>query len=320
MLTHLRLTLPEDLTEPTVDLLRRHEWSTNVTLQRGASVEPRGDLVEADVAREQVNQVLDELRRLGASDRGGVLVTTPTGTPFAAASRLERAAPGDPDDAIIWASVRAEAEAGAHPTVSALVFLILAVILAAIAVILDSSILVVGAMVVGPEFSMIGAASVGLVFGSWSVVYRSLRLLVLGFAFAILVVTLLCLVGRLTGMITADMITAPRPQTDFIWHPDKWSFIVALVAGSAGAVALAIEKSSTMVGVFISVTTIPAAGNLALGLAFWEGGEIRGSTEQLAVNIVGMVLAGALTLAFQRAWWTRLTTLADRLFGARDEY
>ena len=73
MLTHLRLTLPEDLTEPTVDLLRRHEWSTNVTLQRGASVEPRGDLVEADVAREQVNQVLDELRRLGASDRGGVL-------------------------------------------------------------------------------------------------------------------------------------------------------------------------------------------------------------------------------------------------------
>ncbi|HET7068091.1 MAG TPA: DUF389 domain-containing protein [Nocardioides sp.] len=320
MLTHLRLTLPPDLTEPTVGLLRRHEWSTNVTMQPGASVEPEGDLVEADVARERVNEVLDELERLGACDRGGVLVTTPSATPFAAADRLERAAPGDPDDAIIWDSVLAEAEAGARPTVSSLVFLILAVVLAAIAVILDSAILVVGAMVVGPEFSMIGAAGVGLVFGRWSVVGRSLRLLVLGFAVAIVVVTLLSLIGRATGSITADMITAPRPQTGFIWHPDRWSFIVALVAGSAGAVALAINKTSTMVGVFISVTTIPAAGNLALGLAFWEGGEIRGSSEQLALNIVGMVLAGALTLAFQRAFWTRLTTGSERLLGRRPEH
>jgi uncharacterized hydrophobic protein (TIGR00271 family) len=218
---------------------------------------------------------------------------------------------------VIWESVQAEAEAGARPTVSSLLFLILAVVLAAIAVILDSAILVVGAMVVGPEFSMIGAASVGLVFGRWSVVGRSLRLLVLGFAVAIVVVTLLSLLARVAGDVTAEMITAPRPQTGFIWHPDRWSFIVALVAGSAGALALAINKTSTMVGVFISVTTIPAAGNLALGLAFWEGSEIRGSSEQLVINIVGMVLAGALTLALQRRFWTRMTVLMDRLFGPR---
>jgi uncharacterized hydrophobic protein (TIGR00271 family) len=303
VLSHLRLTLPADLTEPTVDLLQRHEWSTNITVQRGASLQPEGDLIEADVARERVNEVLGRLHDLGAGDRGGILVTTPTGTPFAAADRLERAAPGDPDDAVIWESVQAEAEAGARPTVSSLLFLILAVVL--------------GAMVVGPEFSMIGAASVGLVFGRWSVVGRSLRLLVLGFAVAIVVVTLLSLLARVAGDVTAEMITAPRPQTGFIWHPDRWSFIVALVAGSAGALALAINKTSTMVGVFISVTTIPAAGNLALGLAFWEGSEIRGSSEQLVINIVGMVLAGALTLALQRRFWTRMTVLMDRLFGPR---
>ncbi|WP_151084675.1 DUF389 domain-containing protein [Nocardioides cynanchi] len=317
MLIHLRLTLPSDLTDPVVELVRRHEWSTNVTVQRGVCVEPEGDLVEADVARERVNEVLEELHRIGACERGGVVLTTPTGTPFAAAERLERAAPGDPDDAVIWESVLAEAQAGARPTLSATAFLILAVILAAIAVILDSSILVVGAMVVGPEFSMIGAASVGLVFGRWALVVRSLRLLVLGFAVAVVVVAALSLVGRATGAITVDMVTAPRPQTDFIWHPDMWSFIVALVAGAAGALALAIHKTSTMVGVFISVTTIPAAGNLALGLAFWQGGEIVGSSEQLLINIVGMVAAGALVLAFQRVFWTRLTALADRFVDRR---
>ena len=66
------------------------------------------------------------------------------------------------------------------------------------------------------------------------------------------------------------MVTRPRPNTGFIWHPDMWSFMVALVAGAAGVLALAIEKTSTMVGVFISVTTVPAAGNLALGLAVGE--------------------------------------------------
>ena len=114
------------------------------------------------------------------------------------------------------------------------------------------------------------AVAVGLAFARWGLVGHGLRLLLGGFAFAIAVVTLLALVTRVTGLVTLDMVTASRPQTGFIWHPDMWSFIVALIAGAAGALALAIDKMSTMVGVFISVTTIPAAGNLALGFAFWD--------------------------------------------------
>ncbi len=83
-------------------------------------------------------------------------------------------------------------------------------------------------------------------------------------------------------------MTRPRPNTGFIWHPDAWSFIVALLAGAAGALALAIEKTATMVGVFISVTTVPAAGNLALGLAVWESGEIDGLRwRSSALNLAG---------------------------------
>jgi len=191
---------------------------------------------------------------------------------------------------------------------------VLAVTLAGIAVILDSAILVVGAMVVGPEFSAVGAVAVGVTFRRWRLVASGLRLLVGGFAFAIVIVTVLALLARLTGLATLDMVTAPRPETGFIWHPDQWSFIVALIAGAAGALALAIEKTSTMVGVFISVTTIPAAGNLALGLAFWTRHEIIGSAEQLVLNLTCMILAGLLVLSYQRLFWTRTLDLADRFF------
>ena len=298
VLTHLRLTVPADLTDRVQRLLLDHECTTNVTLQRGAVIQPEGDLLECDVAREQAEQVLCALEDLGVGEQGGILVESPTGTPFAAARRLEAAAPGHPDDAVIWESVESQAYAGAVPTVSFLLFLVLAVLLAAIAVITDSAVLVVGAMVVGPEFAAIAAISAGIVLMRWGLVWRSARMLVLSFAFAVAVVTVIALFWVWIGWITPELVTQARPNTGFIWHPDKWSFIVALVAGAAGALALAIQKTATMVGVFISVTTVPAAGNLALGIAVWEPSEIIGSLEQLGANVAGMVISGTILLSW----------------------
>ena len=269
------------------------------------------------VAREQAEQVLRALDDLGLDEQGGILVESPTGTPFAAARRLEAAAPGHPDDAVIWESVEAQAYAGAVPTVSFLLFLVFAVLLAAIAVITDSSILVVGAMVVGPEFAAIAAISAGIVLLRWGLVWRSARMLVLSFAFAVGVVTAIALFWKWIGWITPELVTQARPNTGFIWHPDKWSFIVALVAGAAGALALAIQKTSTMVGVFISVTTVPAAGNLALGLAVWEPTEIIGSLEQLGANVAGMVISGTLLLLVVRTSWPWITSSTERVLGYR---
>jgi uncharacterized hydrophobic protein (TIGR00271 family) len=317
VLVHLRLTVPDDLTERVGDLLVGHDCTTNVTVQTGVVTKPAGDLVECDVAREQAGSLLRTLEELELDERGAILIETPTGTPFREARRLEELAPGHPDDAVIWEGVEAQAYAGAVATVSYLIFLVLAVILAAIAVLTDSSILVVGAMVVGPEFAAVAAASAGIVLARWRLVGRSLRLLGMSFTFAVAAVTVLALFCRLLGWITPEMVAQPRPNTAFIWHPDKWSFIVALVAGAAGALALAIQKTATMVGVFISVTTVPAAGNLALGLAVWTREEIVGSLAQLGINIAGMIIAGTLLLLLVRTSWSWIMTHTERLLGLR---
>ena len=314
MLMHLRLTVPKDLSDAVRRQLLADDCVTNVVLHEGVVLRPEGDLLECDVARERAGATLEGLERLGLPERGGVVIMTPSGTPFAEALRLEEAAPGHPDDAVIWESVAAQAEAGAVATVSFHIFLVLAVVLAAIAVVTDSAILVVGAMVVGPEFAAVAATAAGIVMGRWALVGRSLTLLFFSFSFAIAVVTLLALVARATGLLSAELVTRPRPNTGFIWHPDAWSFIVALVAGAAGALALAIEKTATMVGVFISVTTVPAAGNLALGLAVGDRGEILGSLAQLGANFGGMVLSGTLLLLFVRACWPWVMAHSERVF------
>jgi Domain of unknown function (DUF389) len=60
-------------------------------------------------------------------------------------------------------------------------------------------------------------------------------------------------------------------------------------------------------GVFISVTTVPAAGNIALGIAFGVGDAIWGSTLQLLVNLSGMAVAGWAALAIQQAVWSKVS-------------
>lgn len=315
MLVHLRLTVPSDLSDRVVRVLCDHDCATNVVRHPGVVLDPEGDLVEADVTREEVGPVLHSLEELGLKERGGIVLLDPSGAPFDRAAELERAAPGHPDDAVIWESVVETAEDGSAPTINHHVFLVLAVALAAAAVITDSAILVVGSMVVGPDFAVVAALSAGVVLGRWELVRRSGQLLLGSFVFAVVVVTLVCLLGRATGFLDVEELVRPRPNTAFIWHPDRWSFVVALIAGAAGALALSIEKTATMVGVFISVTTVPAAGNLALGLAFWEDGEILGSLAQLGANLAGMVLAGVLVLGFQRLCWTRLQRATDVLFG-----
>jgi hypothetical protein len=76
-------------------------------------------------------------------------------------------------------------------------------------------------------------------------------------------------------------------------------------------------RSTGLAGVFISVTTIPAAGNVAAAAAFGLGHEVRGSALQLVVNISGMALAGWLTLVIQDSVWTRVRERRLRRSGGR---
>lgn len=109
-------------------------------------LDPPGTLIEADVAREAANDVLGRLRDLGVAEHGSIVITNPTATPFKRADDVDAAAKGDPDDAVVWDQLRAAARDGVKSSVSFHVFLCIAVMLAAIAVITDSAVLVVGAM------------------------------------------------------------------------------------------------------------------------------------------------------------------------------
>ena len=74
---------------------------------------------------------------------------------------------------------------------------------------------------------------------------------------------------------------------------------VALAAGVAGMLALE-TRASSVVGVAISITTIPAAAYLGVAAGLGEATKALGALAVLGVNVAMLVTAGTLTLGVQR--------------------
>ena len=69
--------------------------------------------------------------------------------------------------------------------------------------------------------------------------------------------------------------------------------------------SLSTAKSGALIGVLISVTTIPAAANLGIALAYKDWDTAAGSAGQLGVNLAAILIAGTLTLYIQRLLYLR---------------
>ena len=310
---NLRISSPRDQTDAVLDILRADSSVSSLAVVRDASLRPVGDLVIADIAREAANDVVDRLRELGIH-RGGSLRIEPVGTWLSKDGfEAERRTPGSSADAVVWAEVTQRAYEDSELNWTYASFMTLATLIAAIAIVLDSQILVIGAMVLGPEFGAVAALGVAMVRRRSGLLGLATRTLVGGFVIAIGLTTAVVLSAKGLGWITLEDVTGPRPGTDFIYFPDKWSFIVAVIAAAAGVLSLTSARTGGLSGVFISVTTVPAAGNVALGLAFGVGNEIWGSTLQLLINLSGMAIAGWVTLALQQTVWARMSARRSRL-------
>ena len=309
----LRVTCPTELTAAVIEVFSGGPAVSQLAVHRGASISPAGDIVVADVAREGADDLVERLRALGIPESGTIHIQPVATWLSDAGLRAERRVPGAGADAVVWAEVTQRAYEDSQLNWIYLAFMTLATLLASVAIVIDSQILVIGAMVLGPEFITIAALGLALVRRRRRLFVSAARTLVVGFAVAIVIATLAGLVARALGWVTKADVTGARSGTSFIYSPDKWSFIVAVIAAVAGVLSLTSAKVGGLSGVFISVTTVPAAGNVALGLAFGARGEILGSAAQLALNVSGMILAGWLTLATQQAVRKRIDRYRHRV-------
>ncbi|MER7725454.1 DUF389 domain-containing protein [Streptomyces sp. NPDC096323] len=300
---HLRLIVPADRTDEVTGLLERTVGTAHLAVLPGVARDPVGDVVLCDVAREAGDELIGALRRLGVDKYGAITVENMDLTLSARADLAEEEAPGEGADAVLWEELTDVTHEDSTFSVTYVAFLAVATMLAACGVMLDNAILIVGAMAVGPEFGPLAGISTALVQRAPRLVGRSLWALIGGFAAAMVVTAGFAWLMDAFGLFDEAMIEAARPNTAFVWQPDWLSFVVAFLAGIAGTLSLTSAKSGALIGVAISVTTVPAAANAAVAFSYGDYSQMTGSIQQLLANLGGIVLAGTLTLLAQKALW-----------------
>ncbi|WP_306934025.1 DUF389 domain-containing protein [Streptomyces luteogriseus] len=302
---HLRLITPSGKTDEVVRLIGKTVGTTHLVVLPGAARDPAGDVVMCDVAREAGDELLAGLRELGIDTTGSIAVESIDLSLSERAEKAEADAPGEGSDAVLWEHLSDATHEESTLSVTYLAFITLATMIAACGVVLDNSILIVGAMAVGPEFGPLAGISTAVVRRQPRLAARSLIALLVGFAAAMAVTVAFSLFMDAAGLFTEAQLEADRPNTGFIYAPDRLSFVVAVLAGIAGTLSLTSAKSGALVGVAISVTTIPAAANAAVALSYGDTSQTWGSTEQLLLNLLGIIVAGTATLLAQKWFWTR---------------
>ena len=219
MLLQLRVTVPPDRTDVVRELFERCPGTAHLAVLPGASLAPPGDLLLADVAREAADGLVDALRELGVDRDGGICMEAVDAAVSRTAEAAEASAPGDGSDAVVWEQVVRSTAADSTLSFSYLAFLTIATLLAAVAIINDSAILVIGAMVLGPEFAPLAGLAVAMVHARRSLARPAVLSLVVGFGVAIAVTALAVLLARGLGWFGPEILTAERRRPASSPHP-----------------------------------------------------------------------------------------------------
>ncbi len=304
-MVHLRIVAPEAEAQQALALFENTDSVYNVIVLENVARKPAGHAILCDVAREDASVVISDLKELGIHRCGSIAIEDIDSQISDVAIAAEKAAAGLPSDAVVWEEVEARTSENVELSGSFLAFMVVATLIASVGILTDQLILIIGAMVVGPEFGPLAGLCVALVHKRADVARRSLTALAVGFPLAILASLAMTLLIDAASLVPTDFSQDSHPFTDFIASPDEYTVIVAILAGIAGVLSLTSAKSGALVGVLISVTTIPAAANIGVAVALGDGDDGLGAALQLGLNLVAIVLAGVTVLFIQRRLYVR---------------
>jgi uncharacterized membrane protein len=141
--------------------------------------------------------------------------------------------------------------------------------------------------------------------------------LAVGFPLGILVALGLTVLAKEIGLGPETFSEADHSLARTIASPDWYAVAIGLFAGAAGMLSLSTSKSGALIGVLISVTTIPAAASTAVAAAYSDWSSFRGSLGTLGLNLLAILVSGLFVLWLQRlAYARRMRAHRRRVGGA----
>jgi hypothetical protein len=262
----LELTVPSAATDALSDQLINLETVIGLSVLRGASQKPAGDVLTVHVLNRGADEVLR--RALAAvEDPKKLSVVTSEVNSFIAPATHDVV--DDDRDEAIWEEMESGLRHQGRITTNYLLLMGLGGIVAAIGLVSDpvpQAVAFVASAIIAPGFDPMTKVPLGLVLGHRKLILEGVKSAVAGYAVLVALAALTMWALVAAGETTASEL-ASNSEVQHLARPKLMELLMAAAGALAGVVILAAFRRSFQAGPLIAMAFIPAAALIGAGLA-----------------------------------------------------
>lgn len=254
----LEITVPPAVTTQLGAELTAIEEVIGLTVQRGGSLKPVGDVLTVHVLNTGADEVLRRVRA-AVPDQQTLSIVTAEATSFISPDD-HHLVQGDRDEAI-WEEMESGLRHQGRITTNYLLLMGLGGIIAAVGLVSEpvpQAVAFVASAIIAPGFDPMTTVALGLVLRRWQLAGRGIASALAGYAVLILAAALAMWALVAAGEADAGLL-ASNKEVKHMVHPMLMELAVAGAGALAGVVMLAAFRRSFQSGPLIAMVFIPAA-------------------------------------------------------------
>lgn len=292
----LQITVPAAATDALLGALQDSKHVMGLSVSRGASLKPPGDVVTVHTLNRGADEVLQHVE--AAREHGDVSVVTEELT-----SIIDPQRGGEVEDDVdegLWEEIETGLRHQARVTGNYLMLMALGGAVAAAGLISEpvpQAMAFVAASVIAPGFEPIAKIPLALVLRRWNVLRRALRSIGLGYLTLMAGAALSFMVLRLTGETSVHEL-AHNPEVARIAHPSSIELLVSACGALAGVTMMAAYRRHVIAGPLIAMVMVPA-------MALAGAAATTGRMDLVLQGIERFLMDGALIIVLGALmfWW-----------------
>jgi hypothetical protein len=288
---HFSIVVSSDATDALVDELRDTAGVVRLSVLRGASVQPPGDVVSVEALNRGADAVLLAVKR--ACDDGPLSVSS---SQVSSLSDRDHAVEVDRDiDVSTWEDASTALRHHSQVSVNFVALMAVGGVLASCALFSSSTTqasAVIAAGVIAPGFEPLARLGLGLVLRQRGLVLRGLRSILVGYLILLAAGAATMLVIKAAGGDLAQRFLHNHQVLELA-HPSSVALIVSACGAIAGAIMIAAHRVTLLAGPLIALQLIPAGAMTGMALALGHGDLAARGLARVGEDMA-MVIAGTL--------------------------
>lgn len=301
----IEVSVPPQKADAIIERVEGMDGVVSLARQRGASLQPRGDIVSIQTTNDATRRVLRAIDELDVLDEGSIV----TNEPRSIISPKHQEQINRESNETIWDEMAFLLRQDTNLAPNYLALMALAGAIAAAGLWTDTLHVVIGSMVIAPAFEPLVRIPFGFVAGPRRIAKTGLVSAVAGYiALAVGAAVALLILHAVDSTRTAELRT--RYWVEFWSTLTATGVVVSTFAGAAGAVVVSGQRSVLTTGVMIALALIPSMAIVGMGLAVGDFALAGRGFARWAVDVGLVVLLSAAVFGLKRWYLNRHRALS----------